>query len=285
MIDEKILSGALRELAERDETGTPPVAGLLRRGHRARLGRTVRTVTVAAAASLLMAGGWAVVAGTGEPAPVPFALAAQTTARTTFHFRLDFTEGPISTAPWHGDYDPVHDRGTWTTEPVGPQGFFVEMRQIGSDCFSRYGPSGSWSWGQRCWPFTTSPETAALGAAGTPGELLAQLKQAGPVTYAGRTGKGRHAVDTYRFTYRIATAPPQWVATKTGTVDIDVTTHRIVKVRYRVDFAPKDGGTYRSPVSTNIVLTLNNFGTPVDVVAPTGARPPTATPGRTGQPS
>src|SRR5204863_6510777 len=135
-------ASALHELAERDDTGAPPVAGLLRRGHRARLGRGARTATVAAAASVLVAGGVAAaVADRGEPGPVPLALAAQTTTRSAFHFRLEATLVPaIHAIRRHGGYDPVHNSAYWQTDPMGPREFFFAERQIGADCYYFHGP-------------------------------------------------------------------------------------------------------------------------------------------------
>ncbi len=91
--------------------------------------------------------------------------------------------------------------------------------------------------------------------------MLAQLKRAGNVNYAGRTGSGSHAVDSYRFSYpfTIEKSP----GTKSGTVDIDVTTRRIIKVSYRMATTQSDG-----PVPVLVVITLDDFGTPVDVAAP-----------------
>lgn len=276
MIDEKVLSDALHEIADHDDTGVPPV-GLLRRGRRARLGRAVRTATVAAAASVLVAGVVAVAGpGSGVSGPVPLALAAQTTAETTFHFRLDtelMLPGKlVETVPWEGQYDPVHDRGDKRT--VEPYGHQLEERQIGSDCFF-HNPQGEWYRMQRCGSFTDLPETANLGEAADPGDLLAQLESAGKVSYTGRTGKGGNAVDTYRFTYTYTAPADQWIATKTGTVDIDVTSRRIIRVSYQVDFS---GDPH--PVSIRVDLRLDHFGMRVDVSPPANPLPvpvPTAT--------
>jgi hypothetical protein len=268
MIDEEVLSSALHELAEREETGTAPVERLVRQGHRARLGRAARTVALAAAAIGLAAGGTVVVAGAGEPAPVPLALAAQTTARTTFHFRMETRLEWISgyvlpEAPVQGGDDPVHDRRYWTQE--FPTGWRPEWRQIGPDCFFR-DAWGVWGRTSPCPGFTRpDPETAMLGVSASPGELLAQLRQAGQVSYAGRTGKGRQAIDSYRFTYQISAG--EAVMTRTGTVDIDVANRRIVKVSYRDQYVLKRDHR-PAQMREDVVLRLYDFGVPVDVPIP-----------------
>jgi hypothetical protein len=263
MIDEIELRTALHELADRDESPSAPIAGLLRRGQRARVGRVARTAGALGAAGVVLAG----LALLPRPAtslepeaqPVPLALAAQTTAQTTFHITMDTTmDTPhqVATPPWDGKYDPIHDRGFLRMPEA-----HAEQRQIGPDCYLS-DSAGRWYRGYGCWQASESPETAALGDSASPGDLLAQLKHAGNVSYAGRTGSGSHAIDSYRFTFPFSMA--KYPATKSGTVDIDVTSRRIIKVSYRM--APTGSGD--RPVPVIVVIRLDHFGTPVNVVAP-----------------
>jgi hypothetical protein len=274
------LSRGLRKLAQSEPTSAPPVASLLRRGQqgrRDRHGRRLRLAGAAVAASLLVAGAVRTTTATQQSARVPLAFAAQTTEATTFGFRLETTlggSGDLHTLPWHGSVDPVHDRSYWRTDPMGSRGWFLETRQLGSACYARVPSSGSWRRDACCRNLTGSPETAALGAAGDPRQLLTQLQRAGQVTYAGRDGAGR--VDSYRFRYVDTADEP--AATKTGTVQIDVAKHRIVQVSYRVEYAPTihAGQQVERLASVQAVLRLEDFGAPVDVAVPpgvTGQRP------------
>lgn len=284
------LSRGLRALAQNEPTGAPPVASLLRRGQqgrRDRRGRRLRLAGAAVAASLLVAGVVRTTTVAGQPARVPLALAAQTTGSTTFGFRLEIAlgkSGDVHTVPWQGRVDPVHDRSYWRTDPIGLRGSSFETRQLGSACYTRDSSSGSWRRDACCRNLTGSPETAALGTAGDPRQLLAQLQRAGKVTYAGRDGAGR--IDNYRFRYvttaefRHGTTADNLVATKTGTVRIDVASHRIVQVSYRVEYAPMSQAgrliDQYVPVPVQAVLRLDDFGAPVDVAVPpgvTGQRP------------
>jgi hypothetical protein len=259
MIDERDLRTALRDIADRDEPSSAPSTGLVRRGRRARVGRAARTAGAFGVAGAVLAG--VTLHSTTRAAvpgaePVPLALAAQTTAQTTFHVRLAYTmDTPqrIASPPWDGKYDPVHDRGFLTLPEAN-----VEQRQIGPDCYLN-DSAGRWHQGYGCWRLSGSPETGSLGDSANPGELLAQLKRAGNVTYAGRTG----SVDTYRFSYSGPLG--EFTMTKSGTVDIDVTTRRIVKVSYRMS-------STKGLVPVLVVITLDDFGTPVDVAVPKLAR-------------
>jgi hypothetical protein len=265
MIDEKELSAALHELADRDETGTPAVDQLLRRGRRARFGRVARTATATAALVV----GVALVAEPSAPAPVPLALAVQNTARTTFHLRFDVAMGddpanldPL--VPSEGEYDPANDRG-YLRAIMPPGEPLWEHRQIGADCYFT-GSGDGWRRISDCWKPSTEPETEGLGASANPRELLAQLEQAGQVSYAGRTGEGSRAIDTYRFGYEVV--DNDGTESKSGTVDIDVDSRRIVKVSYRVSSTLRGLGARLRTVPFHVEITLDDFGTPVDVDVP-----------------
>ncbi|MCA2217662.1 hypothetical protein [Jidongwangia harbinensis] len=280
MIDEKRVSDALQHLAEPDENGPAPVDGLLRRGRRARLHRTARTAGVAVAAVAATAG-LAAVVRPGEPEPVPLALAAQTTQRTTFQFRQTFSlqfdvgDSPNqSERPYRGAYDPVRDRGYRIWVMPGEPQLTREERQIGDDCYIYNAPDDRWqryrmSEGRAaCWQVTATAEGSALGASASPGDLLAELEKAGQVEYAGRTGKGRHKVDTYRFTYRygVEAGPAgQRTLEKRGTVDIDVATRRIIHLAVGSTDVTGDGSRL---LTASEDLVLSRFGEPVVVKRP-----------------
>jgi hypothetical protein len=144
MIDEQILSSALRELADRDEVGAPPLDRLLHRGRRSRRARNAAATTVAATAAIGALAAGTVLASPGGDSPnadVPrsLALAAQTTSQSTFRFKqtqtiqvdadMQFPDGIVSVA--QGLYDPVNRRGafevlvggarneTWCSDPSG----------------------------------------------------------------------------------------------------------------------------------------------------------------------
>jgi hypothetical protein len=279
MSDEKELSAALHDLADREEPVTPPVDGLLRRGRRARLSRYARTATLTAAAGALITGVALIPqAAQKSPEPVPLALAAQNTAKTSFQVRFDIDHSVFGETREVGKYDPVHDRG-YLDRP----GILFDQRQIGSDCYlSREltdppRPGKEWFRAPgECWNPSDAPETEGAGATGSPGELLAQLKQAGKTSYVGRTGEGSHAIDTYRFRYQHLDEY-DWIVRKTGTVDIDVSTQRIIKVSYRIQSRTEktsdktsDGGW---TVPADVVIRLDDFGTPVKVTAPSDIVP------------
>jgi hypothetical protein len=280
MIDDETLSVALHNLAEPDETGPAPIAGLLRRGRRARFNRLARTAGATAAAVAVVAG-LAAVARPSEPGPVPLALAAQTTQRATFHFEQTFSlenragetvipPGP----PYRGAYDPVHNRGYRIQVMPGDPHLTTEERQIGDDCYVHHGRGFVWqrsSMSDRrpgCWQLTDSAEGSALGASASPVDLLAELENAGQVSYAGRTGKGTQKVDTYRFTYRYDAGDNEHrTLEKHGAVDIDVATRRIVRLAYGSTDVTRDGnGRYLLAFSQE--LTLSGFGEPVIVERP-----------------
>jgi hypothetical protein len=283
MIDEEKLSVALHNLAEPDETGPAPINGLLQRGRRARLIRFARTAGITMAA-VAVAAGLAAVARPRESGPVPLALAAQTTQRATFQFEQTFSlKGPTGEAiipagtPYRGAYDPVHDRGYRIQVMPGEPHLTTEERQIGDDCYSRHSPRDPWYLssmsGERwsgCWRLTDSAEGSVLGISASPGDLLVELENAGQVSYAGRTDKGRHGVDTYRFTYRYAVdAGPDdhRVLEKHGTVDIEVATRRVIRLAYgSTDVTGDRDGRYLLAFSQE--LTLFGFGEPVVVKKP-----------------
>ncbi len=276
MIDEKRLSVALHDLAGLDEPGPAPIDVLVRRGRRARFNRLARTAGVTVVAVALAAGVVAV-ARPNEPGRVPLELAAQTTRRTTFQFQQTiWPVGPDGQViippgrPSQGAYDPVHDRGYRIRVVPGEPQLTFEERQIGDACYIHYGQSNPWYASsmsdQRpaCWRLTDSAESSALGASASPGDLLAELANAGQVSYAGRTGKGKHKVDVYRFTYRYAAFDRTFE--KRGSVDIDVATRRIIHLAFGSTDVTGDGSHM---VGAAQDLTFSGFGVPVVVAKPT----------------
>jgi hypothetical protein len=270
MIDEKELSAALRDLADRDEAGSPPVADLLHRGRRARAGRVVRGAAVMVVAAALVTAVAVAVRPAAPTAPVPLALAAQTTERTTFHFRVEFAylvNGAVADfapVPWDGRYDPVHDRGYMTMT-----GIAFEIRQLGSRCFSRNGPAAGWKREARCWRIIPAAAGREIPDPADPGALLAEFRKSGRVTYVGRTGAGPNAVDSYRFVYPIIQqiGGKSYVVDKNGTVDIDVANRRITRVVYLLDNNPEKRPGL-PPQFLRVVMRFDEFGTPVDVPEP-----------------
>jgi hypothetical protein len=274
MIDEKELSTALHDLAERDEAGIPPVQRLLRRGHRARTGRAALAVTATATAGALVA---AAVGAAPHRAgrPVPLALAAQNSTQTPFRFTITGTTrlaGHTQTmTPATGGYDSARHRGYWK------QGYF-EMRQVGADCFARYVVDGaapnSWELVHSgCWSISAGSIDSVLTSS-SPGDLLDKLKTLGSVTYAGRTGSGSHAVDRYRFSY---TEDSGVIVTLsyTGAVEIDVATGRITQVSFQIKVKQSNPDFQVKMASEQqLVFSFHDYGAPVDVTAPDDVQPP-----------
>jgi hypothetical protein len=272
VIDEQTLTRGLHDLAERHEPGAPPVAALLRRGRRTRIGRAAG---VFATAAVLAVG--SVYALTGVPPsgtqPVPLALAAQTTELTTFRFHeegmtVEGLGGAGPTLPVDGAVDPVNRRGFAIAKWDGRR--ISEIRQFGDTCYSGFSPpDGPDRWHRApCGndAMMQDPQSQALGRSASPGPLLKELREAGDVTHEGRSGSGADAVDTYRFSYAFTRVTyserPDNQGTRSGTVQVSVSTHRIVAVRYRTKYDAR-----RTEFTTD--LRLFDFGTPVEVEAPT----------------
>jgi hypothetical protein len=298
MIDERELSRALHDLAARDDTAAaPPIPDLIQRGRRARSGRvavvaavTVTTGALVATAVAVAPRGSQQVAG----APVPLALAAQTTEHTTFRFTVTGVRVEHGT-PWQrstttGAYDPTGRRGYFTYEDY-------QGRQVGTECFYRITspphvsasdspaanapPPGAWQRAWTCADFDATPRPFVRGFP-DPVTLVNRIA-AGTVTYAGRTG-GTHPVDTYRYSYdqdlpRPPHGPdPGITEHATGVVEIDAVSHRIIRITDDItsDSSPASGVKVLDS-EYQVELVLSDFGTRVDVSVPTNPLPPDPT--------
>jgi hypothetical protein len=294
MIDERRLSTALHDLADRDETGPPPVQRLLDRGHHTRSRRT------AVAAATATAGALAVTALVIAPrtsrlpaAPVPLSVAGQTTQNTTFRFSLTVAVDDRRLTITTGAYDPTSRKGSFKNDTH-------EALRVGPDCFYRnfftlkvspsdpgilpsgVAPSGDWQRAWTCGEF----DMDALGSPLNPGTLLDRLSALGSVSYAGRKG----GVDLYRFSYtrRIQVPGPGGDTVTdeyTGTVEIDARTKLISRVSYDMVSKISRPDTLRGSDRVRRDLVFSDYGLPVQASTPASPFPPnpTSSPNYTGR--
>jgi hypothetical protein len=277
-MDEMWLSSAMHGLAERDDVPSAPIEQLLRRAHRARQRRSASAV-----ATPLMVGTLAASAGVlisnnlGQPtdlAPVPVALAAESTAETSFHFRVSMigttTAGSPSVVTQDGGYDPVNEVGY--IESRTAEGTYEE-RHIRHRCYLRDRVSEQWErHPEPCKEFDAFNLAAgqALGKGSDPKAMLEQLKSLGSVRYLGRNGTGASALDTYSFSYDgpMHAGVPNLgrpAVRFTGTVKIAVHDQLITEVRYTRTAAADHKAV---GAMTTVVIRLDSFGTPVTVPVP-----------------
>jgi len=109
------------------------------------------------------------------------------------------------------------------------------------------------------------------GASADPAVLLAALRHLGSVKFAGKSGTGAQAVDTYDFKYHIAGDGSVKSHQLTGTIAVHDRSKLIAKIimQTKVTTAQPqlgDGGwfTFRT------VMSFSDYGVPVSVHAPTG---------------
>ena len=299
MIDERELSRALHDLAERDgSTGAPPIPDLLQRGRRARSGRAAVAAAVTVTAGALVATGVAVAPHGGRQVaggPVPLALAAQTTEHSTFRFAM--TGVWLHQAkPWNrtsstGAYDPTGRRGHLTYGDY-------QAIEVGTQCFDRntgtpqvsasYSPAadapppGTWRRAWTCAYFDAGTRPYVQGFP-DPVRLTNQI-ETGTVTYTGRTG-GAPPVDSYRYSYdEDVPRPPRLPSPRitehhAGVLQIDAVSHRIIRITDDItsEASTAPGENVDTSGEYQIELVLSDFGTGLDVAVPTNPLPPDPT--------
>jgi hypothetical protein len=195
---------------------------------------------------------------------------------------------------WYADYTGVYNPRTGSGTGVNimrlqsgtlaaPSSYgeavgYMQVRIIGSRYYTRSsGDDQHWRSGHgtlvqalvlnggRAWAPTT-------GASADPSVLLTALRRMGSVTFAGQTGTGAKALDTYDFRYRIAGDGSVKAHELTGTIVVHAQSNLIAKITIRTTVTGSqpqlaDGG--RTTFTT--VMTFSDYGVPVSVQAPTGA--------------
>jgi hypothetical protein len=299
MIDDEQIVHVLHQLGDRDAPSHAPVDQLLHRGRQARARRSAGLVTVAAgvvavgavgagaltAPGVFGGGGHPTAVGSGSNAgtsrsagPPSLALAAEVTLSQPYHLRITVKgreqNGVIAL---DAAVDPVRKVGYLKPAPGSQLNKFHEERSIGDTCYVQPAAGGQWlSWP---WPCLEAPHLGVLtGLTADPVTILDQLRSAATVTYAGRTGTGSAAIDTWNFTYTHtlnlpAPAPDNLgshpTETITGTVTVSVSTNRVATIDYQDEL--RNAG--RTVVSTSTVTDqFSDYGVPVNVTRPKATR-------------
>lgn len=192
-------------------------------------------------------------------------------------------------ADYTGVYNPRTDSGTGVNivrlqsgtlaapSSYGKAVGYMQVRIIGNRYYTRSsGNDQFWRSGQgnlaralvlnggRAWAPTD-------GASADPAVLLAALRQLGSVKFAGQSGAGAKALDTYEFKYEIAGDASVQAHELTGTIVVHDESNLIAKITMRTTVTganPQiaDGG--RTTFTT--VMTFSDYGVPVSVKVPTG---------------
>jgi len=187
---------------------------------------------------------------------------------------------------WYADYTGVYDPRTRSGAGVNilrrQSGSKVDgriqVRIVGDNYYTRSGNGKPWFTGRggtlvqalvlnggRAWAPTN-------GASADPAVLLAAVRRLGSVKFAGKSGSGARALDTYNFRYNIAgdgSVKPHWL---TGTIVVHDQSDLIAKITMQTSVTgahPQlaDGGW----LTFKTVMTFSDYGVPVSVQAPAGA--------------
>ncbi len=228
------LSHALRVLADREGTSTPPVESLLRRGRRSRRNRTVgRSAAVVGAVAIVGAAAAIGVGnsgtgqgslpgadgrgrhGTGSAAPArsspppatsspPMRLVAamRKTNDTSFRVR-SYADYDSRAEDCTGGYDPKR-RVSWMAVPNGE----VYIITIGDDIYERSptGAAGSHEWAKldlSQYPKSQRPPLDSFYCGGTSvarAQVLDDMQKEGPIRYIGRRTRDGRTFDVYSVT-------------------------------------------------------------------------------------
>src|SRR5258708_4675267 len=110
-------------------------------------------------------------------------------------------------------------------------------------------------------------------ASADPAVLLAAVRRLGTVKFAGKTGSGARALDTYNFRYNIAGDASLKPHRPTGTIVVHDQSNLIAAITMQTSVTganPQiaDGGR----LTFKTVMTFSDYGVPVSVQAPAGAR-------------
>jgi hypothetical protein len=206
------------------------------------------------------------------------------------------TSPPRDLITWYADYTGVYDPATRLGAGVsinrqqsgtladpssyGKADGFTEVRLIGDKYYYRSSGSGEpWITGQgtlvqalvlnggRAWAPTE-------GASADPAVLLAVARQLGSVTFAGKSGRGARALDTYRFSYGIAGDGSVKPHQLTGTITVHDQSNLIDEITMQTTVTGANPQIADSGQLTfKTTLAFSDYGVPVSVQAPTGAVP------------
>ncbi len=205
------------------------------------------------------------------------------------------TSQPRDLINWYADYTGVYDPRTRSgagvnimrqqsgtlTDPssYGKVDGYVQVRIVGDNYYIRYSGKGEpWYMGRgtlvqalvlnggRAWAPTD-------GASADPAVLLAAVRRLGTVQFAGKTGRGARALDTYSFRYNIAGDASLKPHRLTGTIVVHDQSNLIARITMQTSVTganPQiaDGGR----MTFTTVMTFSDYGVPVSVQAPAGAR-------------
>lgn len=208
--------------------------------------------------------------------------------------RMTPTSRPRDLINWYADYTGVYNPRTGSGAGVntireqsgtladpgsyGQVDGYMDVRIVGGRFYTRFSGSGQpWRTAQgtliqalvlnggRAWAPTD-------GASADPAVLLAALRRLGTVTFAGQSGTGAAALDTYDFKYDIPGDGSVRPHQLTGTIVVHDQSSLIAKITMRTTVTganPQiaDGGW----TTFTTVMTFSDYGVPVSVEAPTGA--------------
>jgi len=195
---------------------------------------------------------------------------------------------------WYADYTGVYDPRTRSgagvdvmrqesgtgTDPslYGKVDGRIQVRIVGGNYYTRFSGNGEpWFTGRgtlvqalvlnggRAWAPTD-------GASADPAVLLAAVRRLGSVKFAGKSGSGARALDTYTFRYNIAGDASVKPHRLTGTIVVHDQSNLIAKITMQTSVtgaSPQiaDGGR----LTFKTVMTFSDYGVPVSVQAPAGA--------------
>jgi Sigma-70, region 4 len=207
------------------------------------------------------------------------------------------TSPPRDLIDWYADYTGVYDPATRSgtgantirlpsgtldnPSTYGEADSFFRVRIVGGNYYTQSsGSEGPWRMGQgtlvqalvlnggRAWAPTD-------GASADPAVLLAAVRNLGTVTFAGRTGNGAMALDTYNFSYNIAGDGSVAAHQLTGTIVVHDQSNLVAEITMQTtvtgaspQIADSGSTTFRT------VMTFSDYGVHVSVRAPTAIAVP-----------
>jgi hypothetical protein len=232
----------------------------------------------------------------GQAASSPQArLVAAMTASAQLSYRLHLVNTSIMPGRlinWYADYTGVYDPRTRSGAGVnilrrqsgtgtGPNLYSkvegrIQVRIVGDNYYTRWANGESWDTGRgtlvqalvlnggRAWAPTD-------GASADPAVLLAAVRRLGSVKFAGKSGSGARALDTYNFRYNIAGDASVKPHRLTGTIVVHDQSDLIATITMQTSVTgahPQiaDGGRF----TFKTVMTFSDYGVPVSVQAPAG---------------
>ena len=258
MNSEERLRVALHVVADNADTPPAPVAELIRRGRRSRRGQVLKRSMVAVGVVAAVGGTTTLTVSALGPrpaqvaaAPVDVASAAEGTGDVSFRFTHTGEGRSGAALACHGALDPGAEVG-WETG-TGADRF--EVRFVDGTQYVK-GSGKPWRAEPRS-PFDQSFSCPGPIAGNTvdPVAVVRWLREKGPVEYAGRTGTGPDAIDTYTFHYSIKAGQ----LTYSGELEAGVAARHVQRVIMTV---AGEGFT----VTHTIVY--SGFGEPVQVTRP-----------------